>query len=328
MIDMPPPSSPANDLALLLKAGGDELRIDILRLLSKDSFGVLELCQLLDTKQPAMSHHLKILANAGLVTTRKEGNSIFYRRVARRDGDSQAAVKEALFKTIDQLSLADSVQGNLLRIYQQRASASLEFFSSRTGQFKQRQDLIAAFDVYGPHVQELLENASLPARYSALEVGPGNGEFLSVLGQHFARTIALDTSSEMLQASEQRCREQGIHSVEFVHNDTRHCRDIPASLDCAVINMVLHHSPSPQSIFDDVACALKDGGVLLVCDLCQHNQDWTREACGDLWLGFEPDDLSGWAASAALTEGKSSYFALRNGFQIQIREFIKQTNQR
>ena len=59
----------------------------------------------------------------------------------------------------------------------------------------------------------------------------------------------------------------------------------------------------------DVAAALKPGGVLLLTDLCAHDQAWTREACGDLWLGFEPEELARWAADAGLAQGESVYLA-------------------
>ena len=66
---------------------------------------------------------------------------------------------------------------------------------------------------------------------------------------------------------------------------------------------------------------LQPGGSLLVTDLCSHNQNWAKEACGDLWLGFEQDDLARWATAAGLVPGDSLYVGLRNGFQIQVRHF-------
>ena len=60
--------------------------------------------------------------------------------------------------------------------------------------------------------------------------------------------------------------------------------------DCVVINMVLHHTPEPARILSDVADCLAPGGVVLVTDLCSHDQGWARENCGDLWLGFDPQD--------------------------------------
>ena len=95
----------------------------------------------------------------------------------------------------------------------------------------------------------------------------------------------------------------------------------PRAVDFAVANMVLHHVPAPRTIFNDVAALLKDGGTFLVTDLCRHEQSWARTSCGDLWLGFDPDDLTSWAREAGLTEGQSQYLGLRNGFQIQFRLF-------
>ena len=62
----------AEDLTRVFKALADPLRLDILRLLRTESFGVLELCRIVDVRQSALSHHLKILAQAALVSTRRE----------------------------------------------------------------------------------------------------------------------------------------------------------------------------------------------------------------------------------------------------------------
>ena len=63
-------------LERLLKASADQLRLEILQALQHESYGVLELCALFSIKQSAMSHHLKVLSKAQLVTTRREGNAI------------------------------------------------------------------------------------------------------------------------------------------------------------------------------------------------------------------------------------------------------------
>jgi ArsR family transcriptional regulator len=83
--------------------------------------------------------------------------------------------------------------------------------------------------------------------------------------------------------------------------------------------MVLHHLPSPSQVFHSARELMKPGGQLLIADLCSHDQDWTRHICGDLWLGFEPNDLDEWAQDADLVKGQSVYLGLRNGFQVQVR---------
>ena len=87
--------------------------------------------------------------------------------------------------------------------------------------------------------------------------------------------------------------------------------------------MVLHHTASPAAVLAQLAHTLVPGGSLLLTDLCAHDQAWAREACGDLWLGFAPSDLAGWAALAGLVEDHNLYLALRNGFRVQLRVFQK-----
>ncbi len=311
---------PFNDLAATLKAAGDPLRLEILRLLARDSFGVMELSRMFDTKQSGMSHHLKVLANAGLVATRREGNSIFYRRVLP---EGEVSWAQALFQRVDKTPLSTKVQSQLELIQAERDQASRQFFADNATKFRAQQDLIASYPVYADAVTELLTSTPLPSLGRALEVGPGEGEFLAQLAPRFEQVIALDNAQTMLDTAQSFASEQGLSNIEFICGDTSVARQQKQAVDCVVINMVLHHVPSPAAIFEDISALLKPGGALLICDLCHHDQQWAREACGDLWLGFEPDDFSNWAQAAQLTEGQSQYIALRNGFQIQLRQFFK-----
>jgi ArsR family transcriptional regulator len=317
-----PESSATSDLAATLKAAGDPLRLEILRLLARDSFGVMELSRIFEIKQSGMSHHLKVLANAGLVASRREGNSIFYRRALPSAGPHHELLN-SLFVTLDGHSLSLLVQQRLGQIQQERASASQAFFADNATKFRAQQDLIASYPVYAEAVGEMLASLDTAKDGTALEVGPGEGEFLSQLAPRFERVVALDNSESMLEKARAFARQEALNNVEFLHGDSKLAVSRQLQVDCAVINMVLHHVPSPAEIFDDISQLLRPTGHLLVTDLCRHDQQWAREACGDMWLGFEPDDFSTWAGLAGLEEGQSQYIALRNGFQIQIRHFFK-----
>ena len=316
----------ASSLQNLLKAAGDSFRLVILRVLAQDSFGVLELCRIFDAKQSGMSHHLKVLTNAGLLTTRREGNSIFYRRAHLAPDSLLANLQQSLFASIDQLPIAAEVQQQLLTLERERSQASQQFFAENAHKFREQQDLIASYPVYAEQMTQLLYNTPLRNWNLALEVGPGEGEFLPVLAQKFSQVVALDSSAEMLNKSKDFSQKQNLRSMEFIHGDTHVLAEKKVLADCIVVNMVLHHTPSPADIFQDLSKALAPGGALLICDLCRHEQAWAREACGDLWQGFEPQDFSRWATAANLNEGQSVYFALRNGFQIQLRQFFKPAN--
>ena len=66
------------DLAELFKVFGDSTRIRILYVLFQTSLCVCDLAEALHMTQSAISHQLKILKQAKLVTGRREGKSVFY----------------------------------------------------------------------------------------------------------------------------------------------------------------------------------------------------------------------------------------------------------
>lgn len=312
-----------SSLSSLLKAAADPLRLEILRLLAQDSFGVLELASLFDMPQSGMSHHLKVLAKGDWVTTRREGNSIYYRRKSVSPHQASTELKARLLATLDEQPISAPRELRLAQLYADRGRTSQQFFSENADKFRAQQDLIASFPTYGEAVCEMIDAIGLPASASALEVGPGAGELLAWLAQRFAQVIALDNAREMLAQAQSNNAQ--LDSDSFILGDTRTALEKNLKADCVVINMVLHHTPSPAEVFQDLARLLKPGGSLVVTDLCRHDQFWAQNACGDLWQGFEPEEFNDWARRAGLQEGQSNYLALRNGFQIQIRQFTLAT---
>lgn len=66
------------DLAELFKIFGDSTRIRILYTLSMSEMCVCDLAQILSMNISAISHQLRILRQARLVGSRREGKTIFY----------------------------------------------------------------------------------------------------------------------------------------------------------------------------------------------------------------------------------------------------------
>ncbi len=303
---------------MFFKASADNLRLDILRVLRVESFGVLELCHIFDIPQPAMSHHLKILANAGLVSTRREGNSIFYRRSLMPSVEPMAGLSRAMFKAIDSTPLDVGTQNKVLEIHQEREVRSQAFFTKHADQFKQNQDLIAEYHHYSGCLQDLLHNEGLQPDARVVEIGPGESPLLSYLSTQFNQVTAVDRSKDML-AKAQSCFSGNQSSVEFLLGEPAILED--ASCDLVAVNMVLHHMASPANFFQGIAAKVRSGGRLFVIDLGPHSQDWTREVCGDLWLGFDANDLDTWAQEAKFKIGQSAFLGLKNGFQVQLKLF-------
>ncbi|PVZ15574.1 transcriptional regulator, ArsR family [Pseudomonas sp. URIL14HWK12:I9] len=311
--------APFDELSALAKASGDPLRLSVLRALADSSFGVLELASIFDIKQSGMSHHLKVLAQAGLVTTRREGNAIFYRRTLPAPSQLGGHLHKALLEEVDRIGLPAATLGRLASVESQRAHTRQNFYSRMEEKFRAQQDLIAGLAQYRESLLALIDKRAFSPAATALEVGPGDGEFLPDLAERFRSVSAVDNDASMLELARALCESQRLSNVKLHLADALGSEAITG--DCVVLNMVLHHFSDPATALCRLAARVNPGGCLLITDLCSHNQDWAREACGDLWLGFEQHDLAQWATAAGLVPGDGLYVGLRNGFQIQARLF-------
>ncbi|MFT5887386.1 MAG: DNA-binding transcriptional ArsR family regulator, partial [Zhongshania sp.] len=146
------------ELLQLCKAGSDLLRLQVLRVLSRDAYSVQELCHILDCRQSGMSHHLKTLTSAGLITKRREGNSLFYRRTYTASNQDLAGLHDALLNSVDLMVLDADQQHRLEQIYGERAERSQAFFSEHAGEFGEQQEQMVAYQVYGQSCAELLHS--------------------------------------------------------------------------------------------------------------------------------------------------------------------------
>lgn len=67
------------DAAIAFKALGDPVRLEIVRKLVGRELCVCDILETFKLSQPTVSHHLKVLKYAGLVSDRKDGKWVYYR---------------------------------------------------------------------------------------------------------------------------------------------------------------------------------------------------------------------------------------------------------
>ncbi len=75
----------ATALAATFKALGDPVRLRLLSLIAAaggEEVCVCELTPAFDLSQPTISHHLKVLREAGLLTSERRGTWVYYRVVS------------------------------------------------------------------------------------------------------------------------------------------------------------------------------------------------------------------------------------------------------
>ena len=81
----PLPADTGRTLANLFKLLADETRLRIIYfLLQQDEINVRTVCRLLGQSQPAVSHHLAMLKEAGILDSRRDGKHNFYRLMPKR----------------------------------------------------------------------------------------------------------------------------------------------------------------------------------------------------------------------------------------------------
>ena len=82
--------------AKMCKALSDVNRVQILHLLQSGEKCACALLEDLQVSQPTLSHHMKILCDAGLVTGRKEGKWVHY-SICRYGAEDMQTALQSLF---------------------------------------------------------------------------------------------------------------------------------------------------------------------------------------------------------------------------------------
>ena len=97
-------------LLRFLKAVADESRLKLLGLLADNEYSVGQLSDMLNLKEPTVSHHLAKLQELDLVRMRAEGPTHLY----RLNGETLHRLNRELFTPEQVASIADNVAGESL----------------------------------------------------------------------------------------------------------------------------------------------------------------------------------------------------------------------
>jgi ArsR family transcriptional regulator len=84
------------EMVCIFKALGDENRIRILRQLRSGEKCACKLLDALNISQPTLSHHMKILCDAGIVNGRKEGKWMHYSICSESSAELSAMLRQLL----------------------------------------------------------------------------------------------------------------------------------------------------------------------------------------------------------------------------------------
>ncbi|MGB5682901.1 MAG: methyltransferase, partial [Polyangiales bacterium] len=147
----------------------------------------------------------------------------------------------------------------------------------------------------------------VPQRGLAVDVGTGDGALVELLAPLFDRVVAVDRSEERVKAAERRLANRYSQHVELIRAEYDDAAvasrlDELGLADAVFAVRLLHHAPKPEKVVSLLASFAKPGGQVVVIDYCAHDDETMREHRADLWLGFEREELIGFAKSAGLID--------------------------
>ena len=288
--DQGPVERPAEWLATLSLLG-DVARVRLLRLVEQAELGVGELAIAAQLPQSTVSRHLKALHEHGWIVKRVEGTASFYRLLPKAlDADLRRLWETTRGRVASSPVFSDDAT-RLQQVLASRRTDSQAFFGRIGGEWHEmRHELFGTG--FGPEAMlGLLDPDSVIA-----DLGCGTGDASERLSPLVRKVIAVDREPAMLEACRKRLGDRD--GIEFIRADLA---DLPlgdASIDAAVIMLVLHHVDDPLAILRESARVLRPGGRVLVVDMLRHERDEYRHDMGHRHLGFDEAGVRGWAAPA------------------------------
>ena len=279
----------------IFKSLADPCRLRLTAVLLAGEFTVQELTGIMGMGQSRISRHLKILTEAGVLTVKRQGTWSYF-RVSEGDGFF-STIRSAFEKGLDTIPERGRDLAAVAAVLEKRRQRSLEFFDRHARQWD---ELVKTLLPVPEYRQRLL--AQVPGGATVLEVGTGTGGLLTELAARAGNVIGVDHSPAMLEEARRRLVDKGASGVELRLGEMSHLPLSDVSVNCVVVNMVLHHAADPAAVLAEIRRVLASGGIVLLADLARHEREAAREQLADQWLGFEEKELNDWLNAAGFTD--------------------------
>jgi ArsR family transcriptional regulator, arsenate/arsenite/antimonite-responsive transcriptional repressor len=101
--------SDAEQLAAMFRVLGDSSRLQLLSLIAAQPTGAACVCELIEPlglSQPTVSHHLKVLFDAGFLTKERRGTWMYYRVVPRTLEMLRESLASPAIKTLQESGIS------------------------------------------------------------------------------------------------------------------------------------------------------------------------------------------------------------------------------
>jgi len=287
-------SLPLDSLVSMMRAAADGARLRMLTLCADGELTVTEITDILGMTQPAVSRHLKILTEAGLLVRFREGAWVFH-RLADEGPAGEAA--EWLVGACDE---GDDVRrrdlARLAEIRARRAEQAEAYFRENAKDW----DAVRSLYVDDRLVEERLMAMAPNLVGDYLDLGVGAGRMLELLGPRARRAAGLDINHAMLAVARDRIAAAGLAHCGLRHGDLYATPFQDGRFDLITAHMVLHYLDAPARAINEIGRLLRPDGETILIDFAPHALDQLRDEHAHRRLGFLTDDVARWMTDAGM----------------------------
>ena len=273
----------------------DPLRCRLLLLLERHELTVSEMCAVLQLPQSTVSRHLKTLADASWVVSRRDGTSRYYSLSLDELDPGARRLWPLIREQVASTAGADRDEARLASVLERRRSKSAEFFSSASGQW----DHLRA-DLFGSafHLHALL--GLLDPAWRVADLGCGTGQLTALVAPHVRQVIGVDGSADMLHEARRRFDRQSNVDLRLGTLEALPIDD--GQVDIVLMALVLHHLPDPGRALKEAARVLRRGGRVLIIDMLPHDRAEYQQQMGHVWLGFSEEQTAKLLGAAGFSD--------------------------
>ena len=284
-----------DSLLVGLRAAGEHTRLRILALCARGELSVSELVKILGQSQPRVSRHLKVMVEAGLLERLPEGAQVFFRVP---DDTVVSGLAQALVALIPESDTGLNRDfSRLQQVRDARAKQAQDYFQTVAESW----DSIRSLYVPQRQVEaKLLEIIGTDPVDELLDIGTGTGRILEILAPRVGRGVGIDLSNDMLTVARSNIERGGYSNIHVRKGDMYQLPVEDASVDLAVLHMVMHYSDYPLEVVREVARVLRGGGRLVVIDFGSHTEEKLRSEYQHHRLGFTDSEIRQCFESAGL----------------------------
>jgi ubiquinone/menaquinone biosynthesis C-methylase UbiE len=302
-----------NSLMRFLKAMSDPTRVSICAVLYGRELSVNEIVDVLAMGQSRISRHLKIIADCGILTCRRDGLWSFY--TVSPDGEGRRFV-DAIAYSFDCASVRHDIS-RAEKVLKERDAVTIKYFNGIASDWdRERREILSGYDLNGA-ASSLLEGA-----VSVADLGCGNGEISCGIARKGFTVIGIDSSPKMIGLARKKAAMMNI-TLDLRIGELEHLPVKDSEVDGALMALSLHHTSSPGTAIRELSRILTQGGIAIIADFTKHTNEAMRERYHDLWLGFSRQEIARWFEGADLSMKSFSRVRLSNGLTLALYKAVK-----